>query len=92
MLNPIAENFCRDLSFLRKLMMVSLASRNSFSLLLHRFGNLYSFSLKTDSGEESYPLFFETKSQLLSEASKFLSDYNLRINVINGQQKEYKIS
>lgn len=92
MLNLKNDTFSRDLYFLRRLLMLSITNENMFSLHVYNLGSLYSFSLKTPKGEESYPYFFKTLSDMFNEATKFLADYNLKIIDINGQQEEFTIS
>ncbi len=76
---------------LRRHVMLSLARGDFFQLVPYTFSNLLTFSIKTNSGEEVYPFFFSDKKQLLTEASHFLSLYDLRLDTFDEKKEQYSI-
>lgn len=85
------QTYLKDLSILRRHVMLSIARRDNFELVTYCFGDLLTFSIKTNSGEEVYPFFFNDKTQLLKEATHFLSLYDLRIGFSDEQKDKYPI-
>lgn len=91
MINAPCGIMHRDLSFMKRHIMRSIAKNEQFTLLTHSFGNLLTFSLVTNSGEESYPYFFSSEEKMFNEATEFLKQYNLKIEQADAKQKKYKI-
>lgn len=85
------DNYLKDLSMLRRLIMLSLARRDFFELVPYTYGTYLTFSIRTDSGEEVYPFLFSDRVQLLEEAVYFLKQYNLNLETCDEQQDTYAI-
>ena len=85
------DNYFKDLSMVRRLIMLSLAHRDFMELVPYAYGNYLTFSVRTDRGEEVYPFLFTDKVQLLEEASYFLQQYNLNLEMCDEQQDTYTI-
>ena len=81
----------RDFSHIRRIMMRIATSLTHTTILIHQMDNLITFSVKTDHGEESYPMFFSTKDDLLIEASNFLSQYALTLKCHDEHEKKYTV-
>lgn len=81
----------KDLSLLRRHVMLSLARGDNFELVPYAYSNLLTFTIKTNSGEEVYPFFFNDKNQLLTEAAHFLSLYDLKLDSLDEKKDKYAI-
>lgn len=82
----------RNYAYLRRMLMRSVAESSTLKLEIHSLSNLVTFSIKSDTHQESYPYFFSNLGELQHEAVSFLKEYNITIVDFHEPKKEFTLS
>ncbi len=101
MIATCENNNFRDFSYIKRFIMQAIAFGKPLVFSLHCLKlresekGLFTFTLKSDLGQESWPAFVESREDALVRGNQFLNQYNCKINSeldIDEQYVEYTVN